>query len=128
MHPKILLVDDDDASRYVLKTMLAEKQFQIVEATRGFEGIRQAIAIRPSVIVLDLGLPDLDGSSVLKELKQNADTLAIPIIINTSRDLPTQEKNALNAMAVGILSKNDTDPEAAKQTLFSLLTAAGALE
>jgi signal transduction histidine kinase/CheY-like chemotaxis protein len=125
---KILVVDDDEASRYVLKTLLAEEQFQIVEAKGGFEGIRQAIATRPNAIVLDLGLPDLDGREVLKELKHNADTLNIPVIINTSRPLPNHEKEELTAMAVGILSKNDPDPKAARRTLFSLLTAAGAMD
>ena len=96
-------------------------------AIGGLEGLRLA-AQKPEAIVLDLGLPDLDGRTVLFELKQNPATKDIPVIINTSRDLSPPEKAELTSMAVGLLSKNETELETSRQALLGFLASAGVID
>lgn len=122
---RMLIVDDDEASRYVLKSLLADKNLHFLEASGGFDGLRLAVAERPDVILLDLGLPDLDGRAVLRELKNQATTAAIPVIINTSRQLSPAERAELNPMVIGIVSKNETDPNPASEALPEMLSASG---
>jgi CheY-like chemotaxis protein/two-component sensor histidine kinase len=124
-HKRVLIVDDDAASRYVLRNLLGEQHFQIAEAAGGTEGLAQAISLKPSVIFLDLGLPDLDGRAVLRQLKQNAATAEIPVIINTSRSLEPSDRAELAVLAVGVLSKNDNDPNHARENVRELLAASG---
>lgn len=123
---KILIVDDDEPSRYVLKSLIADKNFNFIEASGGLEGFRRALDDKPDVIILDLGLPDLDGTAVLQKLKSNDQTSAIPVIIHTSRQPSDIDHDALRP-AVGILSKNETEPETAKASLLRLLSTAGVL-
>jgi signal transduction histidine kinase len=122
---RVLIVDDDEASRYVLKSLLSGNQFQIAEVEGGEEGVRQAIAWKPSLIFLDLGLPDLDGHAVLRKLKQNRETLDIPVIINTSRPLEAAEQAELATMAVGVIFKNHKDQAAVREAMRELLMASG---
>jgi CheY-like chemotaxis protein len=125
---KMLIVDDDEASRYVLMSLVAEKQFQMIEASSGMEGVRRALADKPDVIMLDLGLPDLDGKMVLRELKNNPETTQIPVIINTSKQLNGAEQAELQSLAVGVVSKNERDPNSARETVYALLAKAGVIE
>ena len=125
---KILIVDDDEASRYILKELLAENKFQILEAAGGAEGLHQASTLRPDLVFLDLGLPDMEGSSVLRALKNNDATAAIPVIINTSRELTPLERESYRQLTVAILSKNHQDLVIAKKNLRVVLSASGIKE
>jgi CheY-like chemotaxis protein len=122
---KVLIVDDDEASRYLLKNLISEQRCEISEASGGLEGLRRAIAEHPDLIILDLGLPDLDGRAVLRELKSNSETAQIPVIINTSKRLSRLDLTELNSLAIGVVSKNETGPNQTRQALFELFTGLG---
>ena len=77
--PSILLVDDDPDICYALTDLLEHEQYQVVAVGTGTEAITEATAHRFSTIILDLGLPDFDGSEVLKALKKIDST--VPIVI-----------------------------------------------
>ena len=123
--PRILIVDDDAASRYVLKGLLAENRYQIAEAEGGTDAVQLALSWQPSLIFLDLGLPDLDGRTVLHRLKENRATAEIPVVINTARPLDAAEMADLAIHAVGVLPKNQPDSRLARESVRELLEVAG---
>jgi signal transduction histidine kinase/CheY-like chemotaxis protein len=101
---QVLIIDDDEVSRYLLKTVLGQAEFRLFEATGGNEGLRRAREAHPDLIILDLAMPDLSGFEVLKRLKEHPRTAGIPVIIHTSKVLDSYER-ALLADAVAIISK-----------------------
>lgn len=79
----ILVVDDDPQIRDVLSVALSREGFQIVMARDGAEGLRQADALSPDLAVLDIGLPEMDGLEVCREIRKSSD---LPILFLTARD------------------------------------------
>jgi signal transduction histidine kinase/CheY-like chemotaxis protein/HAMP domain-containing protein len=80
---KVLIVDDEIAMRDSLATALAAEGYHVVVAAGGKEGLRLAKQERPSAIILDVIMPDLDGWAVLKSLKEDPDLCEIPVILTT---------------------------------------------
>jgi DNA-binding response OmpR family regulator len=74
----ILLVDDDPLLRTLVEHKLRLRGFEVISAESGEEGLKQASARRPDVIVLDAMLPELDGFEVLQRLQEDAATQSIP--------------------------------------------------
>ena len=109
----ILIVDDDEAARYVLKRFLAEASFSIIEATNGSEGLRRAREHRPQVIFLDLMMPEMSGFETLDRLKSEPLTREIPVIVITSKPLRDRDRSSLDGKAIAILSKETASREAA---------------
>jgi len=122
--PHVLIVDDDEVSRYVIKSILANQQFRFIEATDGKQGLQKANDGRPDAIILDLRMPDLSGFEVLDQLKMNPDTASIPVIVHTSKVLDDNEKRALEN-AVSILSKDTTSRESALAKFADAFRKAG---
>ena len=79
-HP-ILVIDDDKEVRYTIGQYLSSRGYQVIFAEDGNKGIQMAIEMQPFAITLDIKMPDKDGWSVLKELKENEITKDIPVII-----------------------------------------------
>jgi signal transduction histidine kinase/CheY-like chemotaxis protein len=118
----VLLIDDEEISRYVVAQLLAETRYTVLEATDGEEGIRRARGERPHAIFLDLNMPGMPGDEVLRILKSAAETKEIPVIIHTSKILSEDEKKRLSQDAVAILSKGEPPEEIAgriRQLLMS---------
>lgn len=99
---RILIIDDEAAIRNLLKTNLAPKGYKVQEATDGLSGIRSAKDFHPHLILLDLGLPDMHGSEVLKELRTWS---RVPIIILTVTDSEDTKVRLLDAGADDYLTK-----------------------
>lgn len=118
---EVLVIDDDDASRYVLSGLLAGLPFRTLEAANGREGLRLARQKRPAAIFLDLSLPDVSGAAVLEELKTDASTREIPIIIHTARNLTHGERMKLENQSVAILDKNHNDRRASLRAIQNVL-------
>jgi two-component system KDP operon response regulator KdpE len=91
---RVLVVDDERSIRRFLKASLGS-QFVIFEATTGEEALKAVTANRPDVIILDLGLPDMDGVEVTRRLRE---WTQIPIIIVSVRE---QEKDKIAALDAG---------------------------
>lgn len=100
----VLLIDDDNTSRYLLSGLLANNSCQLMEANSGREGLRLAHEAKPDLIVLDLSMPDLSGIEVLDRLKSDTATQSIPVVICTSKVLNHEDRQRLNR-AVTIISK-----------------------
>jgi CheY-like chemotaxis protein len=84
----VLVIDDDPTARGLLRRMLAKEGFEVREAASGAEGLAQARAARPDVITLDVLMPDLDGWTVLTQLKADPDLCTIPVVMTTILDEP----------------------------------------
>jgi signal transduction histidine kinase/CheY-like chemotaxis protein len=102
---RILIIDDDERDRYLLKQHLRESDIVIQEVSDGAEGIREAAKERPNAIILDLTMPGMSGFEVLDALKTAAATKDIPVVICTSRILTEQERLQLEGKTVAILTK-----------------------
>jgi len=92
---RVLFVDDDSATRAGYTMFLADFGYQMIPAATGQQALTLASTCAPEVIVLDLGLPDIDGSEVARQLKAGTLTAAIPIIALTGADLPHERVNAM---------------------------------
>jgi two-component system KDP operon response regulator KdpE len=100
--PRILVVDDELAIRRFLHTVLSSEEFSLHEAENGHAGLAAAAAFRPDVILLDLGLPDLDGVEVIKRIREWSQ---VPIIVLSVRDREDDKVGALDAGADDYLTK-----------------------
>src|SRR6185312_9844059 len=120
----ILIVDDDEISRYLAKGVLAGKGYRLVEARGGSEGLKLARETSPDLIVLDLSMPDVSGFDVLDTLKANPATRDIPVVIYTSQALESHERERLHA-AIDIVPKEAKSREAAETRFAEALLRAG---
>ncbi|MGE5056642.1 MAG: ATP-binding protein [Acidobacteriota bacterium] len=102
-HP-VLVVDDDATSRYLIKVVLSQANYEIAEAGGGIQGLRMARELSPALIVLDLVMDDLSGFEVLEQLSADPATRSIPVVIHTSKDLDKEEQARLSA-AIDIIPK-----------------------
>ncbi len=100
--PLLLIVEDDTQMRKFLRASLSSHSYRLVEATNGNEGLNQAAAYNPDLILLDLGLPDIDGLEVTKRLREWA---SAPIIVISARGQEDDKINALDAGADDYLTK-----------------------
>lgn len=103
---KILVVEDHPDSREVLVLQLLRMSFkEIIEAERGEEGIEKALAEGPDIIIMDLGLPGMNGIETTARLKQNPQTAHIPVIALTAWGEQFHKEKALEAGMVEYLTK-----------------------
>ncbi|MBI5296454.1 MAG: response regulator transcription factor [Chloroflexi bacterium] len=99
---RILVVDDEPPIRRYLRAALSAQGFTIYEAASGQEALNAVIADRPDIIILDLGLPDIDGIEVTRQLREWSQ---IPIIILSVREAEQDKIAALDAGADDYLTK-----------------------
>jgi two-component system KDP operon response regulator KdpE len=99
---RVLIVDDEAQIRRVLRIGLSCKGYEVSESSTGFEGIQELRARHPDIVLLDLGLPDEDGSKVLSEIRASS---TVPVIILSVRDTETEIVSLLNAGADDYLTK-----------------------
>lgn len=100
--PHILVIDDELQILRAMRTILTEKQFRVTTATHGEEGLALAATSEPDLIILDLGLPDMDGVEVCAHLREWTQT---PIIILSVRDSERDKVAALDQGADDYLTK-----------------------
>ncbi|MBO3743341.1 response regulator transcription factor [Actinoplanes flavus] len=93
---RLLLIEDDPAIRTPLLRALRERGHAVAASAAALEGLQTALAERPDLIVLDLGLPDLDGRELLRMLRAVS---RIPVIVATARDEETEMVRLLDAGA-----------------------------
>ncbi|MBL8825851.1 MAG: response regulator [Planctomycetaceae bacterium] len=99
---RILIIEDEQPIRRFLKASLSNEGYRVSEATGGEEGLRLASAQPPDLVILDLGLPDLDGQDVLMRLRE---WYTSPIIVLSARDQESQKIKALDSGADDFVTK-----------------------
>lgn len=103
--PRVLMIDDNEVSRYLLRGMLPDNQFEIFEARDGREGAQMAKDLRPGIIFLDFYLPDMNGFDVLRDIKDSPLTAEIPIVLHSTKTLDEEEMRLCREKAVAVFPK-----------------------
>jgi len=100
--PTIVVIEDEPQIRRFLRTGLGSQGYHLIEAETGRQGLVEAATQKPDLIILDLGLPDMDGVAVVRELRQWS---ALPVIVLSARSQETDKIAALDAGADDYLTK-----------------------
>jgi len=100
--PKVLIVDDEKAIQRFLRNALSGGEFSLFEAETGQEALAAAVQLRPDLIILDLGLPDMDGIEVIRRLREWSN---IPVIVLSVREREGDKISALDAGADDYVTK-----------------------
>ncbi|MDO7083355.1 response regulator transcription factor [Pseudocolwellia sp. AS88] len=100
--PKILVIDDESKIRDFISISLSAEGFEFIGANNAKLGLQQFASEKPNLIVLDLGLPDIDGREVLKKVREVSH---IPVLVLTARDQDSEKVRLLGAGANDYLSK-----------------------
>jgi two-component system KDP operon response regulator KdpE len=103
-----LIIDDEVQIRRLLRVVLESENYQVREAKTGQEGLTEIAHRRPDIILLDLGLPDMDGIAVLKRLREWSET---PVLVLTVRDDEQEKVAALDGGAEDYVTKPFSTPE-----------------
>lgn len=99
---RALIIDDDPSIRKLLSVSLSLRSFEVFTAADAFEGLQELRAIHPDIVILDLGLPDMDGSNVLASVRA---TSSVPVLILSARDAEEDIVGLLQAGADDYLTK-----------------------
>jgi two-component system KDP operon response regulator KdpE len=99
---KILLIEDEQEIRRFLRVSLGGQGYRLLETANGRDGIMQAASQQPDLIILDLGLPDIDGMEVIRQVREWSQ---MPIIVLSARGQEHQKVDALDAGADDYLTK-----------------------
>ena len=119
---KILIIDDEAAVRNLLRDALAAEGFSVAEAKNGAEGLTQALRDRPDLMMLDIGMPELDGIAVLKKLRNDPHGKDIPVIILSNFDDTAHVADAIESGSYSYVVKGDWDMPAMIQLVKSKLS------
>lgn len=99
---RVLVIDDEPQIRKLLKVALAAHGYDIHEAVTGADAVMQVANIKPDLVILDLGLPDMDGKEVMRRLREWSD---VPVLVLTARDQEKEKIDALDAGADDYITK-----------------------
>jgi two-component system cell cycle response regulator DivK len=105
MSPRILVIEDQEDNRRILRDLLTSAGYEVIEAVTGEEGVAVAETHRPDLILMDIQLPDLDGYEATRRIKANPALRHIPLIAVTSYALSGDDVKALEAGCDGYVAK-----------------------
>ncbi len=103
----VLVVDDDAGLRQLLRRMLEPEGYAVVEAENGRVALERLRDVSPSVVLLDLMMPEMDGFEFVAELRRHEAWRAIPVVVITARDLSRDDHERLNGYVQKILQKGE---------------------
>jgi len=101
----LLVIEDSEQNRYLMKFLLEKNGFRVVEAQSAMEGIEKALYAKYLAILLDIQLPDMDGYAVARKLRTVEELREIPIIAVTSYAMIGDREKALDAGCTGYIEK-----------------------
>lgn len=122
---KLLLVDDNEVSRYILRDLLDQPWLDIQETATGREALSAIRERLPDAVILDLLMPDLSGFEVLRQLRSDPATERLPVLIYTSKTLSDGEKTQLDAWNAAIVRKEDITTRLSAQPFLDWVRSAG---
>jgi CheY-like chemotaxis protein len=119
--PKILVADNQESIVELISSLIKSDGYVVSRAYGGKEAIDRALTELPDAIILDLNMPDISGFEVIRALKNNPETVDIPIIVCTAKDVSVQEMKVLNDNVSFVVQKEDLS----KQTIMELIKSIG---
>jgi CheY-like chemotaxis protein len=122
---RILVVDDEETFRFIVRGLLADSGHELVEAATGRDGLRRAIEIQPDVILLDLRLTDMTGIALSERLGQEASTAKTPVVLVTSQRLTDDERTRFGRDRI-VLSKSVLTRDLLRSTIEQVLSTSPA--
>ena len=118
------MVDDDAALRPRLRGLLEKDGWTVDEATDGREGLER-LAGKPSLVLLDLLMPGMDGFEFLAEFRRRAEFRSVPVIVVTAKDLTTADHDRLRGSIESVIQKGSLDSGQLLAELGAAIAAAG---
>jgi CheY-like chemotaxis protein/two-component sensor histidine kinase len=122
---QLLIVDDNEVSRYILRQLLDWPWLQIREAKNGGEALAAVAEDAPDAMVLDLLMPDITGLEVLRRVRELSSTANLPVLIYTSKTLSEEERDQLASFGAALVRKEDVSTRLSAQPFLDWLTAEG---
>jgi DNA-binding response OmpR family regulator len=116
---RVLVIDDDPAARYLMHKLLEDENVCVIEARDGRSGLAAARLSKPSLIFLDLNLPDLGGEDVLEALKTDIDLQEVPVAIVTSALVSRDQRERLGRRAQSVVQKSELNGARTRSILAS---------
>ena len=101
----ILIVEDDETTREMLKKSLETNDFKVRSAYNGKEALEKVKSAKPGLILLDLMMPEMDGFEFAEKLRENKDWLDIPVVVITAKDLTKEDHKRLKGNVEAIMQK-----------------------
>ena len=119
--PRIMVIDDEESFRYILKKCLAGVPCTISEAEDGMEGIRMCRDLRPDLIFLDLNMPGRSGWQFLQDLAASEKLEGTPVVIVTSQALSAEARSILDRSTRGIVMKSELSEDSVRRMVEELI-------
>jgi CheY-like chemotaxis protein len=108
----VLIIDDDPSARALTRSMMEKEGWAVSEAENGVAALRSMERERPSLIFLDLMMPEMDGFAFAAEVRRHPEWRSIPIVVVTAQDISTEDRRRLNGHVETILSTHGESREA----------------
>jgi signal transduction histidine kinase/CheY-like chemotaxis protein len=118
---RVLIVEDDEATRQLLHRALVDEGWQVAEAGNGREALERLEQAPPSLILLDLMMPEMDGFEFLAALRERPEFAALPVVVVTAADLSDADRRRLSGGVEHILQKAASGQEALLEELRGLV-------
>jgi len=122
---RLLLVDDNDVARYILRELLNLPWLEIQEARNGTEAAARLKQSIPDGIILDLLMPDISGFEILRQIRTEKATEDLPVLIYTSKVLSEEERERLESLRARIIRKEEVSTRLSAQPFLDWLKTAG---
>jgi signal transduction histidine kinase/CheY-like chemotaxis protein len=119
----VLIVEDDRATREILRRTLEREGWTVAEAADGGEALARLADVRPGLIVLDLSMPGMDGFEVVEVLRARPEWRDIPVIVLTARDLSAEDRDRIKGDVTRILQKGSAGRDALLEEVRALVGA-----
>ncbi len=109
----VLLIDDNSDDALLIQRLLeAKKSYRMHHASNGLEGLEQARVLLPDLIVCDLTMPEMDGFTVIEELRRDRRTREIPVIVVSAKDISTEDRQRLQGQIEALYQKGSLSAKA----------------
>jgi signal transduction histidine kinase/DNA-binding response OmpR family regulator len=122
---RILIVDDNEVARYILRDLLTQPWLDIREASTGTEALSLLSDGVPDALILDLLMPDMSGFEVLKQLRSRSTTQSLPVLIYTSKVLSEAERAQLDSLQAKVVRKEDITTRLSAQPFLDWVRSVG---
>jgi CheY-like chemotaxis protein/anti-sigma regulatory factor (Ser/Thr protein kinase) len=122
---RVLIVEDDASTRAMLRKTLERDGWEVAEAENGLRGLEEVARRRPSLILLDLMMPEMDGFAFVTELRATEEGRRLPIVVLTAKDVTPEERRRLTGSVEVILQKGAASRETLLAEIRTLVRAHG---